>query len=183
MKLVVIYGPPGVGKLTVSKELAKRTEYILFDNHKTQDWIVKIFGSEFVWKSKLHNNLSRKIRLDVIESAAEVGKSMIYTQGYGYLGDLEFAKNVVRKVKNHGREVCFVHPTAPTIWRIAISLPTVLAFILSKNSPISAVQNTALTIAIRIFSQIKCCVVLPTLTPKIYKGTSDNERIISNFLL
>ena len=33
MNLVFIYGPPGVGKLSVARELARATGYKLFDNH------------------------------------------------------------------------------------------------------------------------------------------------------
>ncbi len=35
MRLVFIYGPPGVGKLTVARELAALTGFKLFHNHLT----------------------------------------------------------------------------------------------------------------------------------------------------
>ena len=39
MKLVILYGPPGVGKLTVGRELAARTGFKLFHNHLTVDLV------------------------------------------------------------------------------------------------------------------------------------------------
>ena len=35
MRLVFVYGPPGVGKLTVARELAGRTGFKLLPNHLT----------------------------------------------------------------------------------------------------------------------------------------------------
>ena len=43
MNLVFIYGPPGVGKLTVAKELAGLTGYKLFHNHLSIDWVLPVF--------------------------------------------------------------------------------------------------------------------------------------------
>lgn len=39
MKLVVIFGPLAVGKMTVGQELAKRTGLRLFHNHMTIDLV------------------------------------------------------------------------------------------------------------------------------------------------
>lgn len=40
---VFLYGPPGVGKLTVGQELAKLTSYKLFHNHLTVDLVYSVF--------------------------------------------------------------------------------------------------------------------------------------------
>ena len=43
MRLVVLYGPPGVGKLTVGGELATLTGFRLFHNHLTVNLATAIF--------------------------------------------------------------------------------------------------------------------------------------------
>ena len=43
MKLVFIYGPPAVGKLTVATELVKLTGFKLFDNHVSIDFVKSVF--------------------------------------------------------------------------------------------------------------------------------------------
>lgn len=43
MKLVFLYGPPAVGKLTVARELAARTGWRLFHNHLTVDLVLSVY--------------------------------------------------------------------------------------------------------------------------------------------
>ena len=44
MNLILLYGPPAVGKLTTAKELASQIGYKIFHNHHTQDMVYPIFG-------------------------------------------------------------------------------------------------------------------------------------------
>jgi tRNA uridine 5-carbamoylmethylation protein Kti12 len=52
VKLIFIYGPPAVGKLTVASELAKLTGFKLFDNHVSIDFVKSVFdyGTRRYWK-------------------------------------------------------------------------------------------------------------------------------------
>ena len=43
MKLILLYGPPAVGKLTIAKELARLTGFKLFHAHLTSDVVEAIF--------------------------------------------------------------------------------------------------------------------------------------------
>lgn len=43
MRLVLIYGPPAAGKLTVAKGLAHLTGYKFFHNHLTVDVVLSVF--------------------------------------------------------------------------------------------------------------------------------------------
>ncbi|OIO18271.1 MAG: hypothetical protein AUJ23_04105 [Candidatus Magasanikbacteria bacterium CG1_02_32_51] len=79
IKFIVIYGPPGVGKLTVSKELTKITKYSLFHNHLTFDAVAAFFvpGSE-----DFLNHLE-KIRLYLIKVALKTEtRGIIFTGVY-----------------------------------------------------------------------------------------------------
>ncbi len=104
MKLVFLYGPPAVGKLTVAKELSKITGYKIFHNHLTIDPVESIFP----WGTKAFDDLVNKYRLDLIEAAAANNVSLIFTFVYGGEGDDRFVGRVMRRVQKHGGEVCFV---------------------------------------------------------------------------
>ena len=110
MKLVFIYGQPGVGKLTVAKALAEATGYKLFHNHLTADLVYSLFP----FGSKECFALADKLRLDLIEAAAKHNvKGVIFTFVYGVKisgdnSDAVFVKNVLRIVRKHRGEVFFV---------------------------------------------------------------------------
>jgi hypothetical protein len=83
MNLVFIYGAPGVGKLTVARELSKLTGYKLFDNHVSIDCARSVFdfGTKPFWE------VVRKIRAAVFEEAAAGGVSLIFTYVYSHPND------------------------------------------------------------------------------------------------
>ncbi len=46
MTLVIIFGPPAVGKMTVGLELQRITGFRLFHNHMTADPLLRLFPFE-----------------------------------------------------------------------------------------------------------------------------------------
>ena len=44
MNLVIVFGPPAVGKMTVGQELSRLTGYKLLHNHMTIDLVTEFFG-------------------------------------------------------------------------------------------------------------------------------------------
>jgi adenylate kinase family enzyme len=96
MNLIVIYGPPGVGKLTVSKALARITKYKILHNHM----VIDILESIFEWRSKPYNNLVDKLRLQIIEEAAKNKISgMILTTVYVNPADNAFFEKMINIVE------------------------------------------------------------------------------------
>jgi AAA domain len=104
VKLVFVYGPPAVGKLTVSTELAKITGYRLFHNHLSVDFVRSVFdfGTPSFWK------LVDRFRKGVIEEAATQAVDTIFTFVYSKGDDDPFVKDVIKRVEEHNGIVCFV---------------------------------------------------------------------------
>jgi hypothetical protein len=44
MRLLVIFGPPAVGKMTVGREVAARSSFRLFHNHASIEPLLEVFG-------------------------------------------------------------------------------------------------------------------------------------------
>lgn len=104
MKLIFIYGPPASGKLTVATELAKLTGFKLFDNHVSIQFVRSIF--EF--GTKTFSRLTGKYRLEMLGEATKEGIDVIFTFVYGRGEDDQFVNHVVKMVRSHGGQVCFV---------------------------------------------------------------------------
>src|SRR4051794_39815975 len=79
MKLITLYGAPGVGKLTTARALAELTGYRLFHNHLTFDLVKSLF--EF--PSPSFGKLAEQIRLSAFAAAADAGlHGVIFTMVY-----------------------------------------------------------------------------------------------------
>ena len=107
MNLVFIYGPPGVGKLSVARELARATGYRLFDNH------VSIACAESVFDigTKPFGKVISTIRTTVFEEAARYSVSVVFTFVYANPEDTPFVERVCELVESHGGRVLLVRLT------------------------------------------------------------------------
>ena len=107
MRLVFVYGPPGVGKLTVASELSALTGFTLFHNHLTVNLVTSIFPPN----TEAWNRLARRIRLDVFAEAAQEGVDLILTQAPRATGPEEVARvgAMIERVLVAGGEVVFMH--------------------------------------------------------------------------
>jgi deoxyadenosine/deoxycytidine kinase len=105
MRLIIIYGPPGVGKYTTAKELSSLTGFKLFHNHLTVDLAKSLFefGTEPFFR------FCDKLRNDVFEIAAKEDiNGLIFTFCYSDPEDNEFIKRTTEIVENNNGKVNFV---------------------------------------------------------------------------
>jgi hypothetical protein len=104
MNLVFIYGPPGVGKLSVARELARLTGYKLFDNHVSIRCAESVFdfGTQPFWK------IVRSIRDLVFEEAAAGGVSLLFTYVYGHPQDAPHVERLCGLFESRGGRALLV---------------------------------------------------------------------------
>ncbi|MEK7451031.1 MAG: hypothetical protein AAB662_03800 [Patescibacteria group bacterium] len=77
MKLILLYGPPAVGKLTVAKQLSKTTGISLLHSHMMLNDIAQIFGYDNPIRKKLEFEFKTRImeeavgeRMDIITTGS-----------------------------------------------------------------------------------------------------------------
>jgi len=110
MKLIVLFGMPATGKLTVGQELAALTGYKLFHNHLVVDLLLSVF--EF--GSPGFVELREKIWLGVVRAACREGlPGLIFTFAPETTVRPEFIGNLAEAVKAEAGTVDFVELTCP----------------------------------------------------------------------
>ena len=99
MKLVVIFGPPAVGKMTVGFELAKLTGLKLFHNHLTIELVLNFFDFSAPQFNLLVGEFRRRIFEEVAKSDL---KGMIFT--FVWAIDLEKEREYIEEFCDIFRE-------------------------------------------------------------------------------
>lgn len=107
MKLVIIFGPQAVGKMTVGQELMKLTDLKLFHNHMTIDLV----GNFFDYGTEEGKKLVAHFRNEIFESVSKSNlKGLIFTYVWAFdmQSDWDYINQVRELFLSQGAEVYFV---------------------------------------------------------------------------
>lgn len=105
--LVVIFGPPAVGKMTVGRELSRLTGFPLFHNHMTLEAVAPVFG----WGTPQFHRLVGEFRRRVIEEAVGSdlpGLIFTYVWALNDPADKAFIDELMGIFERAGERVCFL---------------------------------------------------------------------------
>jgi len=107
-RLVFLYGPPAVGKLTVARAIADRLPFKILHNHVTIDAVTEVlpFGSDTFWR------VVGRFRRDLVAAAAAEHIDLIYTYVFAP-GDERHVADIVSPYEKAGGAVSFVQLLAP----------------------------------------------------------------------
>jgi hypothetical protein len=106
VRLLVIFGPPAVGKMAVAAEVARRSEFRLFHNHATIEPLLDVFD----FGTPAFDTLLREFRFRVVEEAAASGTDVVATLVWA-LENAEDAAGIEQWMAPYvdaGAEVAFV---------------------------------------------------------------------------
>ena len=117
MTLIIIFGPPAVGKMTVGLELERLTGFRLFHNHMTVDPVIRLFPFD----SAPYRRLVTEFRRRIFEEYAVSGsKGLIFTFVW-VLDDPQdhaFIDATTELFTSRGGSVCFVELEATQAERL-----------------------------------------------------------------
>ncbi len=117
MKLIIIFGPHAVGKMTVGQELSKITNLKLFHNHMTIDIVSDLFENVPKERSRLIN-LFRKEIFETFSNSEEYGMIFTYMWAFDRQEDWDYINYIEELFATKGAEVYFVELEAEYDLRI-----------------------------------------------------------------
>ena len=117
MKLVIIFGPQAVGKMTVGQELAKITDLKLFHNHMTID-LVSNFHSYGTREGKRLVGLFREEIFKSVANSDLSGLIFTYVWAFNVQEDWDYIDYVSSIFKDKGAKIYLVELEASVDERI-----------------------------------------------------------------
>ncbi len=116
-ELVVLFGPPAVGKMTVGRAVCAVSDFRLFHNHHTIEPLHEIFGQS----SPAFGILNAEFRRRVIEEAALNDVRLVFTTVWNLAGegDAAYIRGLVAPYQDRGLPVRFVELYADLATRLA----------------------------------------------------------------
>jgi cytidylate kinase len=107
MKLVFIFGPPAVGKMTVGQQLAQITDLKLFHNHMSLELVNHFFD----FGTPELSRLDKVIRFSIFkEVAASQLEGLIFTlmRDFDFKEDDEYVQEIISIFEEYDAQICFV---------------------------------------------------------------------------
>lgn len=111
MRLIFLHGLPGVGKLTVARELSRLSGFRVFHNHLVVDLVESLFD----FGSAPFVELREELWLAVFKRAVAADLSgLIFTFAFDQTVRTDFIQNTREVIESAGGEVLFVELTCAT---------------------------------------------------------------------
>lgn len=107
MKLIIIFGPQAVGKMTVGHELEKITELKLFHNHMT----IELVSPFFSYGSEEGKRLVRLFRQEIFEEVAKSsldGLIFTFLWALNLQSDWDYIDQISHIFESKGGEIYYV---------------------------------------------------------------------------
>lgn len=107
MNVLFLYGPPGVGKYTISRLISQKLGYGLLHNHLTVDFVSGIFP----FGSAKYRKLNKELRVDMLKAALRNrvrGLVMTYAFALNKREDWKEVEGFRRTVVSRGGHFFFV---------------------------------------------------------------------------
>ncbi|MDH5402774.1 MAG: AAA family ATPase [Candidatus Heimdallarchaeota archaeon] len=107
MKLIIIFGPPATGKMTVGRSIAEKTGLKLFHNHMTIELLLNFFP----FGSPSFGQLTDLFRKELMKAVAKndpIGLIFTYVWALDHPEDKLFIDSIVEIFRNENAEICFV---------------------------------------------------------------------------
>ncbi len=117
MKLVILFGPPAVGKMTVGQELEKITNLKLFHNHMSLELVNQFFD----FGTSPFERLDRIIRFAFFEEIAKSdleGLIFTYVWDLNHPEDTDYIEAVAQVFTQQGADVIYVELKADLTERL-----------------------------------------------------------------
>ena len=117
MKLIIIFGPHAVGKMTVGQHLAEMTDLKLFHNHMTIEPITELFKG---YPEHFHRlkDLFRNEIFNSFLNTDQYGMIFTYMWAFDAQEDWDYINNLEQLFLSHGAEVYYVELEADFNTRI-----------------------------------------------------------------
>ena len=114
--LLVIFGPPAVGKMTVGRAVADASDFRLFHNHMTIEPLLEVFDHG----TPAFTVLNDEFRIRVLVEAAASGTHLVFTFLWPLddADDLAVVERYIAPYVEAGRPVAFVELAAPLDTRL-----------------------------------------------------------------
>lgn len=107
MKLIILFGPPAVGKMTVGQELEKLSGYKLFHNNMTIEVVAPFFSYGTPQGRKLVERLREEFFNSFLESD-DAGYIFTFVWAFGEKGEREYIEGISGEFEQKGHEVYWV---------------------------------------------------------------------------
>src|SRR5690625_3844068 len=115
--MLLLTGPPAVGKMSAGRQIAAMSDFRLFHNHHTIEPLLEVFG----YGTPPFRTLDREFRRRVIEEAAAAGLDLIFTAVWDFAdpGDVAYAEHILAPYRDAGAPVRVAELLAPLAVRLA----------------------------------------------------------------